>query len=137
MKNVTSTSQYLGELRIESTHQKSGTIIQTDAPVDNNGKGTRFSPTDLVANAYLNCMITIIGIYCDKHGLKFEHCEGKVEKIMESNPRRIGALNIELNLSGNGWNDDEKKRIEAAGRACPVAKSVSPDILINIEFKYS
>ena len=114
MKNITSTSKYLGNLRIASTHVKSGTVIETDAPVDNNGKGTRFSPTDMVANAYMNCMITIIGIYCDQHGINFQHCEGEVEKIMESNPRRIGALNISLNLSGNGWSADEIKRIEAA-----------------------
>lgn len=136
MKNITSTSTYLGELRISSTHKRSGTVIETDAPVDNNGKGTRFSPTDLVANAYLNCMITIIGIYCDKNNMKFEHCEGAVEKIMADSPRRIGALNFSLDLSGNGWDELQQKKIEAAARACPVARSVAPEIEINIDFKY-
>lgn len=132
----TAGSTYLGELRISSKHNKSGTVIETDAPVDNQGKGTRFSPTDLLSTAYLNCMITLMGIYCDNHGLKFEKCEGDVEKIMYSSPRRIGELNFVLDLSGNNWNETEKKHIENAARTCPVSKSVHPDIKINIEFKY-
>lgn len=132
----TATSTYLGDLRISSTHIKSGTVIETDAPVDNNGKGTRFSPTDLLSTAYMNCMITIIGIYCNNHGLNFTHCEGEMEKIMGSNPRRVAQLNITLDLSGNGWTKEEQKRVEAAGRACPVAKSVAAELIANIEFKY-
>lgn len=134
MKTVS--SSYVGNLRISSVHTQSGTVIETDAPVDNHGKGTRFSPTDLMATAYLNCMITIIGIFCDNHKLKFERCKGSVEKIMASNPRRIGQLNITLDLSGNDWNENEKKRIEAAAKACPVAQSAHPDMIINIEFNY-
>ena len=129
-------SSYLGELRISSLHQKSGSTIETDAPVDNNGKGTRFSPTDLLATSYLNCMITIIGIYCDQNGIKFANCEGEVDKIMIDNPRRVGGLDIVLDLTSNNWNDKEKRRIENAAKNCPVAKSVSPEIKINIEFKY-
>src|SRR5690554_5940862 len=132
----TASSSYVGNLRISSTHTPSGTVIETDAPVDNNGKGTRFSPTDLMATAYLNCMMTIIGIYCDNHNLQFEHCEGAVEKIMASNPRRIGQLNITLDLSNNGWDEKEKSKIEAAARACPVAQSAHPDMIININFNY-
>lgn len=132
----TASSSYVGNLRISSTHNKSGTVIETDAPVDNHGKGTRFSPTDLLSTAYMNCMITIMGIYCDNHDLKFEHCEGEVEKIMLSNPRRVGGLNITLDLSNNGWSEQEKRKVEAAGRACPVAQSVHPDMEVNIEFKY-
>ena len=134
MKNISAT--YLGDLRISSLHHKSGSIIETDAPEDNNGKGTRFSPTDLLATAYLNCMITIIGIYCDKNGLSFAGCEGTVEKIMTEQPRRIDKLNIQLDLSKNNWTDKEKRRIENAAKNCPVAKSVSPDIHVSIEFKY-
>ena len=129
-------SSYLGDLRISSLHVNSGTKIETDAPVDNNGKGTRFSPTDLLATAYLNCMITIIGIHCDQNGLKFAGCEGEVEKIMNDKPRRIGALNIILDLSSNDWSEKERRRIENAAKHCPVAMSVSSDIIINIDFKY-
>jgi len=134
MKKIS--SSYLGDLRISTLHQKSGTKIETDAPLDNNGKGTRFSPTDLLAAGYLNCMITIMGIYCDQNGLSFEGCEGEVEKIMIDNPRRVGGLNITLDLSANNWNAKERRRIENAGKNCPVAKSVSPEIEVNIEFKY-
>lgn len=134
MKKIS--SSYLGDLRISTLHQKSGTKIETDAPVDNNGKGTRFSPTDLLAAGYLNCMITIIGIYCDQNGLNFAGCEGEVEKVMTDSPRRVGGLNIVLDLTSNDWNDKERRRIENAAKNCPVAKSVSPEIKINIEFNY-
>lgn len=132
----TTSSSYLGDLRISSTHNKSGTIIETDAPVDNHGKGTRFSPTDLVATAYLNCMLTLIGIYCDNHNLEFKKGKGDVEKVMGNSPRRIVELNFNMNLSGNDWSEQEKKRIENAAKACPVSNSVHPDIKIDIEFKY-
>ena len=136
MTMKTTSSSYLGNLRISSTHNKSGTVIETDAPVDNQGKGTRFSPTDLVATAYLNCMITLIGIYCDNHDLEFKKCEGDVEKVMGNSPRRIVELNFVLDLSGNNWNEAERKRVENAARTCPVSKSVHPDIKIDIDFRY-
>ena len=129
-------SSYLGDLRITSEHLQSGSQLQTDAPLDNNGKGTRFSPTDLLATAYLNCMITIIGIYCDQNGISFEGCEGGVEKKMIDSPRRVGQLDISINLSKNEWSEQEKRRIETAAKNCPVAKSVSTEIEINIEFIY-
>lgn len=132
----TSSSSYIGKLRISSVHNKSGTIIETDAPVDNHGKGTRFSPTDLVATAYLNCMITLIGIFCDNHSLEFKKCEGDVEKVMGNSPRRIVALNFNLDLTGNNWGKEDRKRIENAARTCPVSKSVHPEIKIDINFKY-
>jgi putative redox protein len=72
---LTSTVKYLGDLRTECTHLKSNTIIVTDAPVDNKGKGSTFSPTDLVATAYASCMLTIMGIYCNEHQLEFKHAE--------------------------------------------------------------
>lgn len=129
-------SSYLGDLRIRSEHIHSGDQLKTDAPVDNNGKGTHFSPTDLVATAYLNCMITIVGIYCDKHGIKFEGCSGEVEKVMTDSPRRIGALKLKLDFSNNDWDEKIRKRVESAGKNCPVAKSVDPEIDIDIEFIY-
>lgn len=135
MKTIS--SSYIGDLRISSTHFKSRSTLESDAPLDNNGKGTRFSPTDLLATAYLNCMITIIGIYCQQNGLTFDQCEGEVEKIMIDSPRRIGGLNIFLDLTSNTWNAKERRRIENAAKNCPVAKSVDPAIEVNIQFKYS
>lgn len=127
---------YLGNLRIESIHQKSGTKLVTDAPTDNHGKGECFSPTDLLATALMNCMITIIGIYCNNNNYLFTYCEAEIEKIMVNTPRRVGGLNLTLDLSKNNWNKEERKHIEAAGRACPVAKSISKDIAIHLVFKY-
>jgi uncharacterized OsmC-like protein len=125
---------YKGGLRTTCVHTPSSEKIITDAPVDNNGKGAYFSPTDLLASAYLSCMFTIIGIYCDQHQLEFKKGEGSVEKHMLSNPRRVGQLDLTLNLSGNKWSDAEQKRIINAAKNCPVAKSVSPDIIINLDF---
>jgi uncharacterized OsmC-like protein len=128
--------KYIGDLRNECTHLQSGEKIYTDAPIDNNGKGEQFSPTDLVANAYLTCMLTIIGIYCEQNKITLNHASGEVEKIMTSNPRRIGELRLTLNLTGNSWDEKQRKKIETAAKNCPVAKSVSPEIITNIEFKY-
>jgi putative redox protein len=127
---------YKGGLRTELTHMQSGTRLITDAPVDNNGKGESFSPTDLVAGAYVSCMLTIIGIYCEQNGLKFEHGEGSVEKIMQSGPRKIGELLINLDLSENGWEMKDCLKIERAARTCPVALSVDPNINVSIYFSF-
>lgn len=127
---------YTGGLRTSATHLKSGTEIITDAPVDNNGKGEAFSPTDLVATAYVSCMLTIVGIYCEKNDVPFHHGEGEVNKIMESNPRRIGKLEINLDFSGNDWNEDLQKRVKRVAEACPVAKSVSEDMEVVINYKF-
>lgn len=108
----------------------------TDAPVDNNGRGEAFSPTDLLATAYGSCMLTIAGIYCDKHGVEMKGAEVGVEKIMLADPRRVGKLVIVLDFSVNEWTEDVQKRVKAAALACPVAKSVSADMELDITFKF-
>ncbi|HLP55668.1 MAG TPA: OsmC family protein [Fluviicola sp.] len=123
---------YLGELRTECTHLQSGTVIYTDAPTDNHGKGEKFSPTDLVATAYVSCMLSIIGIYCNEHGHHFSKGKGTVTKIMESSPRRIGKLVINLDLRGNGWDAQTAEKVVRAAKACPVAKSVEAGIEIEL-----
>lgn len=128
---------YLGGLRTKSTHVQSGNEILTDAPIDNNGKGEAFSPTDLLASAYVNCMLTIIGIYCNQRDIPFEKCTAEVEKHMNDNPRRIGQLDIKVYFNENNWDDKQKKKIESAALNCPVAKSVSSDIQVNINFIYN
>lgn len=132
---ATSKVEYLGGLRTKCTHLKSGTEIVTDAPIDNNGKGEFFSPTDLVATAYASCMFTIIGIYCNNHDLEFTTANAEVTKIMGSGPRRISKLEISLDFSGNNWDQKVQQRIKNAGEACPVAKSVIADM--EIELKYT
>ncbi len=128
--------EYLGSLRTECTHVKSGTKILTDAPTDNKGKGEFFSPTDLVATAYGACMVSLIGIYCQEHGLEYSKGTVSIEKIMESNPRRIGELKIVMDLTGNNWDEKTKKKIIHVAETCPVAKSVSPEILINLDIQF-
>ena len=86
---ATSKIEYLGDLRTKSIHLASGKEIITDAPLDNNGKGEFFSPTDLVAVSYVSCMLTIIGIYCNNNNIDFTFGHASINKVMSSNPRRI------------------------------------------------
>jgi uncharacterized OsmC-like protein len=130
-------ASYLGNLRTKSTHLQSGNELITDAPIDNNGKGEAFSPTDLLATAYLNCLITIIGIYCEQRNIEFTNCTAEVEKQMTNSPRRIGQLDIKIHFQENNWDTKQKKKIENAAINCPVAKSISTDIKININFIYN
>lgn len=131
---LTSTVKYLGDLRTECTHVNSNTTIVTDAPVDNNGKGSAFSPTDLVATAYASCMLTIMGIYCNEHQVEFKHAEAKVTKIMASDPRRIGAIEIEIDLRGNDWDDKTAQKVINAGKACPVARTLENNVTVTFNF---
>lgn len=126
---------YLGGLRTECKHLQSGTVIHTDAPTDNHGKGEMFSPTDLVATAYASCMLSIIGIYCNEHGLHFTNGKASVTKVMAASPRRISKLVIEMDLSGNGWDETTGEKIVRVAKACPVAQSVHPEIEIELDIK--
>ena len=128
--------EYLGGLSTKCIHLKSGSSIITDAPVDNNGKGEAFSPTDLVATSYASCMITIIGIYCDNHNINFVHCTALVNKIMVSGPRRIERIELEMDFSGNDWPVEVQKKIKIIGEACPVAKTVSSDVQVIFMYKF-
>jgi uncharacterized OsmC-like protein len=130
----TSKIKYLGNLRTECVHEKSQTKIYTDAPTDNKGKGEFFSPTDIVATAYGSCMITIMAIYCQEHALSLNFAEAKITKIMEKNPRRIGKIVIEIDLSDNDWDEKTKAKVIQAGKACPVAKTLSENVEIEFNF---
>lgn len=131
---ATATVHYLGELRTSCTHLASGTTIQTDAPVDNKGKGECFSPTDLVAASYASCMLTIMGIYCQEHGIQMLSGSAIVTKIMESSPRRIGKFIIEMDLSANGWDEHTAEMVIRAGKACPVAKTLGENVEVEFQF---
>ncbi|MFT7343762.1 MAG: putative redox protein [Lentimonas sp.] len=128
--------EYNGELRTTCTHLQSGQQIITDAPKDNKGKGEAFSPTDLVATAYGSCMLTIIGIYCQNNGLNFSKADVGVKKVMGTDPRRVACLEIRLDLSGNDWSEIEQKKVIAAAKACPVAKSVSETMEVKLNFEF-
>ena len=133
---ATSKVEYLGDLRTKCTHLKSGVEIITDAPVDNNGKGDAFSPTDLLATAYASCLMTIVGIYCNTHDVTFEFCESEVTKTMGVDPRRVSRLDIYLDFSKNNWDEKTQVKIQNVGEACPVAKSVDPEMEIEITYLF-
>jgi uncharacterized OsmC-like protein len=131
---MTSKVKYLGDLRTESTHLSSGKKIITDAPIDNHGKGEAFSPTDLVATSLASCMLTIIGIYCQNHAIEFKNGHVEVEKIMGTNPRRIEKINLNIDLSENRWDETTRLKVIAAGKACPVAKTLEGNVLMEFNF---
>ncbi len=128
---------YTGNLRTEAEHIQSGNKLITDAPLDNNGKGEYFSPTDLFATSLGCCMLTIMGMSAQAYGFSIDGTKIETEKIMGTNPRRIVELNLVINFpKGNNYTDKEKRLIESAARTCPVANSLHPDIKKNITFNY-
>ena len=126
--------KYSGDLRTESIHDDSGSIIVTDAPKDNQGLGRKFSPTDLVASALGSCLLTIMGIVSKRHSIDMKESCAYVEKIMTENPRMISALNVDIYLKGE-ISDKDKKILFNASKHCPVHNSLNKDIDIKINFR--
>ena len=131
---ATSKITYSGNLRTQAIHLQSGNIIITDAPTDNNGKGEAFSPTDLLATSLGCCMLTIMGIVADRHGINLEGTSIEITKNMEANPRRVGEIVVEFTMPKNNFTDKEKELLEHAAHTCPVAKSLHPDLKQVIKF---
>jgi uncharacterized OsmC-like protein len=127
---------YEGELRTIATHLRSGKTVVTDAPPDNNGKGDAFSPTDLVSTALGSCMITIMGITANAHGITLGKIEAVIGKHMAANPRRIAQVDVYLKVEDKGLTDQQKRLLEHAADACPVAKSLSAEIIQNVKIEY-
>lgn len=126
---------YKGELRTESTHLQSGSVILTDAPKDNHGKGEAFSPTDMVANSLATCMLSIMGIKANAMNVNIDGSTADVTKVMQAEPRKISEIIVELDMQGV---DDEKSRIilERAAMTCPVFLSLHPDIKKTVSFNW-
>jgi uncharacterized OsmC-like protein len=132
---MTSKVTYLGDLRTSSIHIQSGSEIISDAPIDNNGKGEAFSPTDTVANALASCMMTIMGIKARDMDLDIKGSTASVTKIMQAEPRRIGAIEIQFDM--NLITDEKTKVIlERAAMTCPVFLSLNPEIDKRISFNW-
>ncbi|MEG2005028.1 MAG: OsmC family protein [Bilophila sp.] len=119
---------YLGDLRVECTHVASGTTLISDAPVDNNGKGEAFSPTDLCVSALAACAMTIIGIYGKNHNVDVVGTKIDVIKTMTANPRRIGKIEVIFNMPDREFTEKQKTMIERAAHTCPVHLSLHPDV---------
>ena len=126
-------STYLGGLRTEATHLQSSTTILTDAPVDNKGKGEAFSPTDLLAEALVGCILTTMGIAADTHGIDINNTTAESTKIMAPNPRRVAEVAINLKFPKT-YTDKEVKILELAANTCPVYISLHPDVKKTIDF---
>jgi len=129
-------TKYLGGLRTEVEHVASGTIITTDAPVDNHGKGEFFSPTDLMAASYGCCALTIMGIAAQTHGFDIDGTEVKTKKIMGVGPRRIVELVVEFIFPHDRYSNKERKIIELSTKQCPVFNSLHPAIKITQTIVY-
>ena len=129
-------NRYLGGLRTHSTHLKSSDTIITDAPVDNNGKGNAFSPTDLVASALCSCMTTVMGICAEKNNFELPGSIAYVTKIMESHPRRISKIIIEINFDNNDLSDQQMQKLVTVAKGCPVAQSLSSDLIQKVKFNF-
>lgn len=134
---MTSKVIYKGDLRTVATHTLSGSEIETDAPPDNNGKGERFSPTDLVATSLASCICTMMGIAGRTHDINIDGTECTVEKIMLPAPRRIGEIKVELHFPQNKkYTDKEKEILRKTALTCPVIESLHPDMKKTIDFKW-
>ena len=132
---MTSKVTYLGQLRTKNQHLKSGNTFTTDAPVDNNGKGEAFSPTDTVATGLANCMLTVMGIKAEKMDLDMSGTTAEVTKIMASDPRRIAKIIVDIDFP---IRPEEKTRkiLEHTARTCPVIYSLHPDIEKVVTFNW-
>ena len=129
---------YKGDLRTEMTHIQSGSIVETDAPKDNHGKGERFSPTDLVATALGSCMLSIMGIAARTHEIDIIDTKIDIEKIMIADPlRRIGEIGVVFYMpSGKNYTDKEKIILEKAAMTCPVFLSLAENVQKTIRWNW-
>jgi putative redox protein len=134
---ATSSVKYLGGLRTEAKHEKSGQVIITDAPTDNHGRGEAFSPTDLMCTSLANCMITVMGIVAEREKIDMSSVSADVTKIMGTEPRRVVEIQVRLDFRGKIYSEKEKKLLENTAKTCPVAKSLHPDLKQSIEFIWS
>lgn len=133
---MTSTVVYNNELRTTCTHLKSGSAFETDAPVDNNGKGERFSPTDLLATSLATCMVTVMGIKARTMGFDLTDINVEVLKIMKTDPRRVGGIELTFHIPDSLKEIDEKTKIilKHTGDTCPVMQSIHPDIEVKVNW---
>ncbi len=132
---ATLTTKYLGHLRTEITHVQSGNTIITDAPLDNNGKGEFFSPTDITSASLGSCIFTIMAMVAERNGVDITGAELSTEKVMYTDPRRIGELKLHFTFP-QSYDEKTVKLLERAAQTCPVYNSLHPDIKKEIIFNF-
>ncbi len=130
--------RYEGNLRCSATHLHSGSVLTTDAPLDNGGKGEAFSPTDLVATGVGTCMLTVMGLVAQRRGIDIAGAQVRVIKEMVARPhRRIGTLHVTLTMpAGRQYTPEERAILERAADLCPAKSSLHPDVHVAVEFVY-
>jgi uncharacterized OsmC-like protein len=135
---MTSTVIYEGDLRTVARHLQSGTEIETDAPTDNQGKGERFSPTDLVATALGACMATTMGIKTRDMGVDLSGMKLSVQKIMAADPRRIAGVDVVFDFpAGQVFDEKTRNILQRVAETCPVMYSIHPEMKVNVQFNWN
>ncbi len=134
---ITSEVTYEGALRTRAKHLRSGEELITDAPLDNLGKGEAFSPTDLAATSLASCLLTIIGIACQSRNIDLAGTKAEVVKVMDGPPRRISAVRIVIRFPKRDYTPEQRKIITRAAEACPVGRSLHPDLVQEIELVWT
>ncbi len=131
--SVEMSGEYVGDLHCNLVHGPSAIKIETDAPIDNAGRGQAFSPTDLVGAALLSCALTTMAIAAKRDGIPFERASGRVVKDMHAAPRRIEKLTLQITLPAS-LSATERARLQTIGQGCPVALSLSPEVQVEMKF---
>lgn len=132
---TTANVTYEGNLRTTAIHLQSNNQIITDAPVDNHGRGEAFSPTDLLATSLACCMMTVMGIKAESMGLDLADSTADVTKVMITDPRRVGEIDVVMTVKGVS-DDKDKTILTNTAMTCPVAKSLHPDIVQNVKIEF-
>jgi putative redox protein len=134
---MTATILYEGNLRCSATHLQSNSVIETDAPTDNRGKGERFSPTDLVCTALATCMVTTMAMKAADMGIELKDTVVEVKKYMASEPRRIAQIDVLVSFPKTLVTEEKDKIIlQRTGDHCPVMKSLHPDVTVNAVYQW-
>ena len=133
---MTASIIYQGDLRCKATHLQSGTEIETDAPTDNQGKGEKFSPTDALCVSLATCIITTLAIMARSISLELKDTKMEVTKHMLKDPRRVGQIDVVIFFPKLELNEEQKLTLQETGNNCPVAKSLHPDLIMNIQYNW-
>jgi putative redox protein len=134
---MTASVIYKGHFRCECSHIQSGTVIETDAPTDNRGKGERFSPTDTVCVALATCVITTMSLKATDMGIELAGTTIAVTKHMLAEPRRIGKIEVKLTMPALNLDEKDREILQRVGDNCPVAKSLHPDLQLVVDYTWS
>lgn len=133
---MTASITYDGDLRCSATHLQSGTVIETDAPTDNKGKGEKFSPTDTLCVSLGTCLITTMALKARDMNIELKDTKVDITKHMLKDPRRVAQIDITIHIPDLQISDEQKSLLENFGNNCPVAKSLHPDLITNIQYRW-